>query len=292
MRARVVGRNRLAGQQHFHRLLARHVARQRHHRRRAEQPDIDARAWRSSRPPRRRPDRSLPPAGSRRRWRRPAPRRSPACGNRTIAASSRCRRHDLCEIGAAAIGVGAARGQFLEVVAGGKGRAVGGDHDGAHACVVRDRGERVAERREQRLRQAVAGLRPVEREDGDAAADLAQQDRRRAVRRRRRRSGLGASWKYPGRADPTADCRFGESKLDAIVTDYASAGEEQARQDMATAKLSARSWSSFSSAEFPEMLPRRAAITKSKSSGRRLPAAPALQRAIAASGRHGFRDRR
>ena len=86
--------------------------------------------------------------------------------------------HDLREIGAAAIGIGAARGQFLHVVAGGKSRAVGRDHDRADAVVVVNVLQRRVQFGDQAFRQAVAGRRPVEREHGDAAERLAQQDRR------------------------------------------------------------------------------------------------------------------
>ena len=61
-------------------------------------------------------------------------------------------------------------------MAGGEGRAVGGKHDDAHRAVVRDRGERVAERLEQRLGQTIARLRPVQRQNGDAALVLAQEN--------------------------------------------------------------------------------------------------------------------
>ena len=69
--------------------------------------------------------------------------------------------------------------ELLEVVAGGKSRAVRGEYDGMHRAIMCDRGKRIAQRFEHRLGQAVARLRPVERQDGDAAHVFAQQDQRR-----------------------------------------------------------------------------------------------------------------
>ena len=63
------------------------------------------------------------------------------------------------EIGAAAIGIGAAGGQFLHVVAGGKGRAIGRDHHRAHLGVVVNVVQRRVQFGDQAFRQAVAGLR-------------------------------------------------------------------------------------------------------------------------------------
>ena len=54
--------------------------------------------------------------------------------------------HDLLEIGAAAVGVAAACGQLLEIVAGAERRTVRRQHDGANAVVLGDRRERIAER--------------------------------------------------------------------------------------------------------------------------------------------------
>ena len=128
----------LAGEQHLHRRLAADTARQRHHGRGAEQADIHAGRGEARRRSRPSPDRSLPPAGSRPRWRCPAPRRSPAWAWRTICCimaehwvkraakaaapaspSARCARH------------------FLEVMAGGKDRAFRGDDHHPHAGIGR-----------------------------------------------------------------------------------------------------------------------------------------------------------
>ena len=88
--------------------------------------------------------------------------------------------HDLLEIGAAAVGIAAPAGQLLEVVAGAERRAVGGEHDGAHAAYrARSRSSASPSAREHRLGQAVARRRPVERQHRDAGRVLAQQDRRR-----------------------------------------------------------------------------------------------------------------
>ena len=84
----------------------------------------------------------------------------------------------MFEIAAAAIRVLAVRVELLEIVAGGERWSVGGEHDDTHGAIMRNRGERIAERFKQCLGQAVARLRPVERQDGDAAVILAQQDRR------------------------------------------------------------------------------------------------------------------
>ena len=65
----------------------------------------------------------------------------------------------LREIGAAAIGIAAARGQFLHVVAGGEGRTVGRDHHRAHALVVVDLLQRRVQFGDQAFRQAVARRR-------------------------------------------------------------------------------------------------------------------------------------
>ena len=74
----------------------------------------------------------------------------------------------MLEIAAALILVGAAPIELLEVVAGAERRAVGGEDHDAHGVVVGDRGQGVAERFQHRLGEAVEGLRPVERQDGDA----------------------------------------------------------------------------------------------------------------------------
>ena len=83
--------------------------------------------------------------------------------------------HQLLEVGAAAIRIAAPRGHLLHVVAGGEGRAVRREHDGAHALVGGDLGEARGQRGDQRFRQAVARLRAVEDENRDVVGVLAQQ---------------------------------------------------------------------------------------------------------------------
>jgi hypothetical protein len=102
--------------------------------------------------------------------------------------------HDLPKIGAAAIGIAAARGQFLHVVARGEGRTIGRDDDGADAVVVMDFFQRAVQLGNQALRQAVARRRPVEGEQADAADVFLQQDRRL---RRGRASSLGGHLRFP-----------------------------------------------------------------------------------------------
>ena len=86
-------------------------------------------------------DRSWRPTGSRPRLPCLAPRRSPAAAGGRSAASSRCRYHDVPEVAAAAIRVGASGGQFLEIVAAGECRSSCGQHDRAHGTVLGDRSE-------------------------------------------------------------------------------------------------------------------------------------------------------
>ncbi len=92
------------------------------------------------------------------------------------------------KIGAPVIGIGAAGGEFLHVVARGKGRAVGREHHRAHAGIVVNIPERRMQFADQAFRQAVAGLRPVEGQHGDAAHRLAQEN---GCWRRRGTGGLG-----------------------------------------------------------------------------------------------------
>ena len=135
--ARRRGVDRLAGQQHLHRLLARHVARQRHHRRRAEQADIDARRAEGRAGPRRSPDRSWRPVAARRPW--PAPSTSAITGlgwRDDRLHQRRAGGHGLGEEGPAAVRIGAARRHFLEIVAGAEHLSGGREHDDTHGRVV------------------------------------------------------------------------------------------------------------------------------------------------------------
>ncbi|GCC48016.1 hypothetical protein chiPu_0032518, partial [Chiloscyllium punctatum] len=157
-------RDGFTGQQHFHRLLARHVARQRHHWRRAEQPDVDTRR--------------------RKRGRLGGDREITACdelaaGRGGDALNSRDHRlrqvhdrlhhraagvHDLSKIGAATIGIAAPRGELLHVVPGGISRTIRGDHDGADVPVVADVVQRSMEAGDHALRKAVARRGAIERQ--------------------------------------------------------------------------------------------------------------------------------
>ena len=164
MRCASSAATRFAGQQHFHRVLARDVARQRHHRRRAEQADVDARRRELAPPTRRPPDRSSRQAGS-----PPPSRRLDGGDHRLRQRDDRLHHraaivHHALERRAAAIGAARAAVSLLEIVSGAECRPVGGDHDGAHAAVRGDRGEFVGKRGDQGFRQAVALLRPVQRQ--------------------------------------------------------------------------------------------------------------------------------
>jgi hypothetical protein len=160
------------------RLLARNVARQRHHRRRTEQADVDAgrceaRGFRGNRQIAARDQ--LAAGGGRDALH--------GGDNRLRQVHDRLHHgaagiHDLGKVGAATVGIAAARGQFLHVVAGGKCRAVGRDHDCADRLVVVNFLQRIVECRDQAFRQAVARRRPIEREHGDAADFFTQEDRR------------------------------------------------------------------------------------------------------------------
>ena len=75
--------------------------------------------------------------------------------------------HHLGKIGAPAIGIGAARGQFLHVVAGGKRRAVGCDHHRAHAGIVVNVFQRRMQFGDHGFGQAVARRGAIERQHGN-----------------------------------------------------------------------------------------------------------------------------
>ena len=169
------GRHHIAGQQHFHRVLARHVARQRHHRRRAEQADIDAGRG------------EFGGGGSDRQIATGDQLAAGGGGGALHGGDHRLRqvddllhhgaagRHDVAEIGAPAVAIAAARGQLLHVMAGAEGRPVGRQHDGADRLVRGNIAPRLGQRGQQRFRQAVARRRAVEDQDGDLAVALAQQ---------------------------------------------------------------------------------------------------------------------
>jgi len=60
-------------------------------------------------------------------------------------------------------------GAFLQIMAGGKGRTIRGKDNHADIAVMRDSGQCISESLQQSLGEAVAGMRPIERERDDAA---------------------------------------------------------------------------------------------------------------------------
>ena len=80
------------------------------------------------------------------------------------------------EVGAAMIGIGAMRGQLLEVVAGRERRSVGGDHDCANRRILTRRFNCRVQINNQLLRQTVSRLGAVEGQQSDAALGLPQQN--------------------------------------------------------------------------------------------------------------------
>ncbi len=159
-------------------MLAGEVARQRHHRGRAEQADMDA-------------GRAEPRLGG---------GDGEVAGGDELAAGSGGKAldrgddglrqgddllhhggaaaEDVGEIGAAAVGIGSPGAHLLEVMAGGEAGADGGEHHGADAAVRRDGGEGVGQARQHPLGQGVAARRVIEGQRGDAVRIRAAQDRR------------------------------------------------------------------------------------------------------------------
>ena len=161
-------RQRLTQQQHLHRSLARHVARERNHRRRAEQADID-----TGRRKRRRPGCNGQIAGRHqltpRRCRNTLDRCDHRLGARHDALHERrTLRHRLGIKRAAAIGVGAVSGQFLEVVTRAERRTIARQHDGLDALIGAERCNCLRQRAHQVSRQRIARLGPVHGHHRDA----------------------------------------------------------------------------------------------------------------------------
>ena len=77
-------------------------------------------------------------------------------------------RHELHEIGLAAIGVLAMLGDFLEIVAGAEGRPFRRDHDDARRRIAARLIERAGQRRHHRVAEAVPRLGVIERQTQDA----------------------------------------------------------------------------------------------------------------------------
>ena len=155
--------------------FARDIARQRHHRRRAEQADIDA---------------------GRGEFRGRGGDGQIATGDQLAAGGAgdalhggdhRLRqiddllhhgaagRHDVLEIGAAAVGVAAPRGQFLQIVAGAKRRTVGRQHHRADRLVGGDLGQAADSAPSNASDRLLRACRTIEHENGDVAIALAQQ---------------------------------------------------------------------------------------------------------------------
>ena len=115
----------------------------------------------------------------------------------------------MTEITSAAIGIAAAAGEFLEVVTGAKSRTIGGKHHCAHGLVGRDFGEAVGQRDQQRLGQAVAGLRAIEHEDGDVLIAFAQQHGRISSER----GWAHSSEVFPGSTPPNVNPKSARARL-------------------------------------------------------------------------------
>ena len=133
---RPCGRYRLAGEQHFHCLFARNIARKRHHRRRAKQAYVDARGGECRGFGRDRKIAACDDLAS-----RGGGDALYRCYYRFGQVHDRLHHcaagvHDMREVGAAAIGIGATGGHLLHIVAGGKSRAIGRDHHRSDAFVV------------------------------------------------------------------------------------------------------------------------------------------------------------
>ena len=77
-------------------------------------------------------------------------------------------RHRLGVEGAAAVGVGAVRGQLLQIVAGAERRPVGGEHDGRHGAVGAEPREAGVQPVDHLQRQAVARFGTVEGDERHA----------------------------------------------------------------------------------------------------------------------------
>ena len=147
----ILRRQHFAEQQHLHGALARHVARQGHHRRRAEQADIDAgrRKARLHARDRQIASRHELAAGSR--------RHTFHRGNERLRRAhdglhhQRAAVHQLAEVGEPAVGIGPPRRHFLHVVPGAERGTVGCDHDCTHIGRGRDAIDRGLQRGQHRL---------------------------------------------------------------------------------------------------------------------------------------------
>ena len=191
---RLFRRDHVAGQQHFHRRLAADGTAQRHHRRRAEQADIDAR---------RRETGLIRCDGE------VAGRHQLAAGGGGDAVhlgdhrlgQAGDRQHQPRALAEQPfVGIAARIGAHLfQIVAGAEGRAVAGDDHHLDAAVVGQLLKLFVQARHQRRREGVAAGRPVQRQGRDAVGILAQQHGTVAGRRGRHRlrpvPGCAHAWK-------------------------------------------------------------------------------------------------
>ena len=127
-------------------------------------------------------------------------------------------RHDLLEIGAAAVGVAAPPGELLEVVAGAERRPVGREHDRAHAGRAAIAVSASPSASSSRLGQAVARRRPVKRQHRDSGR------RSRAAQRGAARGACGMGVHGASRLRPRSFDSAGPRA--PIVSGCAQTGEQ------------------------------------------------------------------
>ena len=99
----------------------------------------------------------------------------------------RATLHQISEIRCPAIGIGAPRGHFLEMMPGAEGRALRREDHDADVAVIGDGSERVGERRDHRIRERVARGCVVQGDGGDTVRIRAPQGKRVVMRGRFRR---------------------------------------------------------------------------------------------------------
>ena len=144
------------------------LARQGNHGRRAEQPDVDA--WRGE-VGRRRGNcqiagcNQLTAGGG--RWSFDGRDDRLGTGDDRLH-HGRARLHGLVEESAAAIGIGAPCGHFLQIMAGAEHGSAGRKHDGRDRRIIASRQDCLMQGADQRQCQRIARLRPVERQQADA----------------------------------------------------------------------------------------------------------------------------
>ena len=170
------GGDHLARQQHFHRVLARHIAREGDHGRRAEEADIDAG---------RREFRFLRGDGeiaARDELAASRGRDAVDAGDDRLRAvddrlhERRAELHRIREEGAATIIARTSGGEFLQVMTGAEAGAGAREDDGADGGVLAHGLDFGGQGNHQLFGEAVALLRAVKREGRDAVRVLAQED--------------------------------------------------------------------------------------------------------------------